>query len=523
MSRDLFVREALKQIPKILTLLDRNPHSPTYGCFDRNFWHDQIKDFPNGRLQELVWPLTLAYGINYTDNPYYQQAVIKDWVEAGILYTIKSSHPDSFCPEYYPTERSISATAFSLLGCIESYDALGLMSYEALNFFEKRAHGLAHCAFSHCASNEAVIILCLERLSQLLQTSKWHRIKQTRLEHLLSLQNSEGWFQENQGLDPGYHSLTISLLAQLDYLKPNSRLKEPIQKAVELATHLIHPDGSYGGEYGSLNTYLFFPDGFELVGEWLPDALRINDRFLQGLKNNLIPCYTETYLFGYHTSNYLLAWLDFISDRPYPLPRDVASIWLKDAQILIKRRPYVELYVALNKGGAFKLFRENKLVVSDTQFSVQVRQDRLIKNAVCHLMSDYEISVKQDEIIIQGGLSWVTHHQRSSKEFIVSRILGLLFPKAGFNLNNNKIGQQNAPFQFIRRFRWEINQWYITDELYANSWEGVISVGIGGDQTSMDFPMSRTFQRGQLQPWLDLTDEIRKLLPGQPLKVERHY
>ena len=47
MNRDLFAQEALKQIPKLLTLLDRNPHSPTYGCFDRNFWHYKIIDFPS--------------------------------------------------------------------------------------------------------------------------------------------------------------------------------------------------------------------------------------------------------------------------------------------------------------------------------------------------------------------------------------------------------------------------------------------------------------------------------------------
>lgn len=523
MNRDLLVREALGQIPKILTLLDRNPHSPTYGCFDRNFWHDKIKYFPNGRMQELVWPLALAYGINYINNPYYQQAAIKDWVEAGILYTMQSSHSDGFCAEYFPSERSISATAFSLLGCLESYELLGLMSYEALNFFEQRANGLANCAFSRCASNESLIILCLERLSQLLQTSKWHRIKLLRFEHLLSLQNSEGWFHEDQGLDPGYHNLTISILAQINYLRPDIRLKESLEKAVELVTHLIHPDGSYGGEYGSLNTYLFFPDGFELIGEWLPDALRINDRFLQALKRNLMPGYIDTHFLGYHTSNYLLAWLDFIPERPYPLPRDVASIWLKNAQILIKRRPFVELYVALNKGGVFKLFRENKLVVSDTQFSMLVRQGQQIKNAVCHLISDYEISVEQDEILIKGQLSWVTHQPPSSRESIFSQIQNQLFPPAYSKMTKNKIGQQNTSFQFIRRFRWEINQWYITDELYANSWDGIISVGIGCDQTSIDVATSRTFQRGQLQPWLDLTDEIKKLLPGQPLKVERRF
>lgn len=55
MTKELFAREALAHIPKLLTLLDRNPHSPTYGCFDRNFWHYKIIDFPSGMAQEFVW------------------------------------------------------------------------------------------------------------------------------------------------------------------------------------------------------------------------------------------------------------------------------------------------------------------------------------------------------------------------------------------------------------------------------------------------------------------------------------
>ena len=83
MSRELFAREALAQIPKILTLQDRNAHSPTYGCFDRNFWHYKIIDFPSGMAAEFVWPLALAYSLPIASNPYYQQPAIKQWVEAG--------------------------------------------------------------------------------------------------------------------------------------------------------------------------------------------------------------------------------------------------------------------------------------------------------------------------------------------------------------------------------------------------------------------------------------------------------
>ena len=92
MYRDLFAQEALAQIPKILTLLDRHPHSPTYGCFDRNFWHYKTVDFPSGMVQELVLPLALVYNTKIPGNYFYRQPSIRDWVEAGILYAVKNAN-----------------------------------------------------------------------------------------------------------------------------------------------------------------------------------------------------------------------------------------------------------------------------------------------------------------------------------------------------------------------------------------------------------------------------------------------
>src|SRR3989304_3017362 len=126
MSKEFFAKEAISQIPKILTLLDRNPHSPTYGCFDRNFWHYKIIDFPSGMAQEFVYPLALAYD-TYSDlNPYYGKSVIRDWVHAGITYAATNAHKDGSCDDYYPFERASGAAAFSLLGFIESYRLLQL-------------------------------------------------------------------------------------------------------------------------------------------------------------------------------------------------------------------------------------------------------------------------------------------------------------------------------------------------------------------------------------------------------------
>lgn len=530
MKRDLFAKEALDQIPKILTLLDRNPHSPTFGCFDRNFWHYRITDFPSGMSQEFVWPLALAYDTRAPDNPFYGQSCLREWVEAGILYAARTAHRDGSCDDYFPYERAVGATAFSLLASMESYNLLGLENQEALAFFAKRADWLASYHESGRLSNhQALVVLCLELAGRVLSTDRWERIKAERMERLLGWQSREGWFPEYEGCDPGYHSLTISLLARLHDLAPTKALKDALEKAASLAGELIHPDGSYGGEYGSRNTYNYFPHGFELVGRWYPRALSINDAFLEGLARGRGACYGDDHIIGHHVWNYLLAWRDFVASRLSPPRRSRGRIWLHEAGILIDRRDNVELYVALNKGGTFKLFRDSELVASDTQFSLQVRQGRKIKNSVAHLVDRHECRVEEDKIVVSGSLGWAKHAQMTTARFLVLRTvmvtLGRFFPNLIRRLLQAMLitGKRPAPFTFRRSFSWVDGHWRISDQLKTSSWANVVGAGSGSGQTSIYVVMSRTFQVGQMQPWLDLNDAVRSLSPGEALNMERVF
>ena len=88
-----------------------------------------------------------------------------------------------------------------------------------------------------------------------------------RLDRLLSWQNEEGWFQEYEGCDLGYQTLTISFLAWIYDINPNEKIKKSLSRAFDFISNFIHPDGSFGGEYGSRNTYCFFPHGFELISK----------------------------------------------------------------------------------------------------------------------------------------------------------------------------------------------------------------------------------------------------------------
>ena len=530
LMKNLYAQLAIANIPKILTLMDRNPHSPNYGCCDRNFWQYKIIDFPSGMAQEFVWPLALAYNTHIPNNPFYQQPAIGNWVEAGILYAARSAHKDGSCDDYFPYEKAGGAAAFSLLACVESYSLLQLHQPEAMDFFVLRANWLAHHHESGRLSNhQALIVLCLELLSQVLPSSQWDRAKALRLERLLDWQSEEGWFPEYEGCDPGYHSLTIYCLARIYQLKPDIRIKEALIKAVGLAAHFIHPDGSYGGEYGSRNTYNFFPAGFELVGEWFPPALEISDRFLTGLDSGLVPCYEDDHIIGHHTWNYLLAWQYFVTERPPLSARPRGRIWLKEAGILIDRRSDVELYLALNKGGVFKVFRDGKLIAGDTQFSLLVRQGNKVKNAVGHLVDKYNLKIEKDEISIRGNLGWSKQKQMTPINLLILRLVmlsvGRFFPDLIRKLLQLILitGKQKAPFSFVRRFCWQNNGWVVQDELIGDNWHKVERAGIGCDQTSIYVVMSRTFQLGQLQSWWDLTKRVKQVEEGGKLELERRY
>jgi hypothetical protein len=530
MKKDLLAHKALAQIPKILTLLDRNVHSPTYGCFDRNFWHYKIIDFPSGMAQEFVWPLALVYTLDLPGNLYYQKPALRTWVEAALLYAAKSAHRDGSCDDYFPFERAGGATAFALLAAIESYQLLHLDNRKILDFLRQRTEWLAHHHESGRLTNhQALIALCLELAGNCFKTNRWNQAKTQRLERVLQWQDPEGWFQEYEGFDPGYHTLTIYCLARLYALHPSEAVKASLINAVTLATHFIHPDGSYGGEYASRNTYNFFPCGFELVGRWFPAALRINDLFLEGLANGKAACYEDDHIIGHHTWNYLLTWQEFVATRP----ADVATppdgrLMLPNAQILIDRRHNSVLYVALNKGGVCRYFKDQTLCLSDTQISLQINDRGRHRNAVAHLVGHYKTRLSEDEIIIQGRLGWAKQKQMTPQNLLILRVVMLTFGRFFPNLIRKLLqkllitGQKQAPFEFIRHLRWQDGQWHLHDEVKAlRGWDQVVSAGIAADQTSIYIVMSRTFQVSQLQPWLDLTPQIRQLQSDQPLQVER--
>ena len=90
----VYADKALCQIPRLLSLQDLNPYSPTYGCFKRTYWLDKTVDFPDALPQFGVLSLVLSYAHQMPGNQFYQQEKIREWALAGMRYWTKVQHRD---------------------------------------------------------------------------------------------------------------------------------------------------------------------------------------------------------------------------------------------------------------------------------------------------------------------------------------------------------------------------------------------------------------------------------------------
>lgn len=526
MRPDILARTALAAIPKMLTLADRNPHSPTHGCFDRNYWHYKIIDFPSGMAQEFVLPLALAHGTEMDGNRFHRQTAIRELAIAGMRFAAASAHADASCDDYFPFEKAMGAAAFSLYASLRACELLDVREPDIADFLARRARFLAdYDETGRLSNHQALVAACLYRAARLLDEPSLAEAARRRVESLLAWQDPEGWFPEYEGCDPGYLTLTISLLAELDHEGFHPGLRPALGRAVAFLGHFIHPDGSFGGEYTSRNTYNFFPHGLELMAPWLPEAAALADRFYAGLERGLGACYDDDHILGHHAWSYLLAWRHHHPQRPVPTPPPPGLTHFPRAGLLVDRRGEHALFLALNKGGAFKLFRGGSLAAGDTQISVRVGRGRAARTAVGHLVDRYDCRVEEGRITVRGRLGWAKQARMTSARLVLLRLVmltgGRLFPNLIRKLLQKMliVGKKPAPFSFERTLEHDGRDWVVTDRLAAESWDGVTAVGLGAAQTSIYVVMSRVYQPGQLEPWQDLTHLVPG--PGGALQYQR--
>lgn len=365
-----YKRVILDNIPRLLSQEDRNRLSPTYGCFDRSYWHLRfVTDFPSAHYQEISLILALLYKNEFEGNIYHKNRQIFEWAVAGLLFWTKIQNKDGSFNEAYPNEHSFVTTTFSTYSISEAYlllvDSLSEDQKSILTTAIKRAgNWLLKYNDLVVSNHQAGAVAALYDVYLISGEQKYCKEAKKKLDLLLKQQDLEGWLPEYEGADLGYLSMSIDYLAKYYQRTKDVVLLEKLRKAVDFMAYFIAPDGSFGGGYSSRGVEYLCPHGIEVLSHKIDSASYILSRFYRGWERGTIltPLNMDDRYTGFFVVKYLQAFLehkDFSEKNT-----EFQLIFIKNfnnAKLLVTNQENYHLVVGCDKGGVVKIVDKNSL------------------------------------------------------------------------------------------------------------------------------------------------------------------
>jgi hypothetical protein len=431
----------VRAVPRILALLDKNPLSPTTGSFDRKYWHYKIIDFPCGMQQELILPLAYIWQEEFAGNLYYHVERLRHYVSAAINYHVRCCHPDGSMDDYFPFERAYGATAYGLAAVTEASILTDLGSPAAVDAMEQSGSFLASYREAGVIANHlAIASLALLNVHILTGREIWKEASDRLVDELAALQHPEGWFREYEGCDLGYQTVTIEFLARRYAKSPSAKVLKLLEDNVTFVRRFLHPDGSFGGEYGSRNTYNFYPGGFALLSTKLPDAAWVLGGYLKGLESGTESHLEDDGVFSHLLSSYVTVLsCEHVELEEWQQITQVEKpelVYLEGAGLFVGKTGRLSVYGATSKGGLCKVFRDNELVWSDTGLAGRLNNGTVFCQNKPGIA---ESRVNGQAIEVKGRLQKFSSQRLGFAQMIVLRVAALT------------LGRWRSYSNFIRR------------------------------------------------------------------------
>lgn len=520
--REVYSKKALAQIPRLLSQMDRNPFSPTYGCLYRIFWHDRAIDFPSAFAQFSTHALALVYSHPFTDNPFYRNRRIRDWTIAGLDYCLKIQHHDGSFDEFYPNERGWAGpTAFLMVALISTYELLrDEIPESSLQKLRKSALRSARFLSQYeeegiLANHHALAVLALYKIYQFLKEEWILQAVQRKIERLKSFASREGWFLEYDGADLGYLSATVSFLGKLFKAGyQDSELLELTRKAIEFCSYFLYPDNSFGGNIGSRQTVHFYPHGFEILAPKIPLAGAILDRVLSGIEQQkiLTPELQEDRYFICRLPEFLEACLDF-APRPKPPPslpyqeKDF-NRYFDEAGIQVFKTGNFYGVCNYKKGGVLKIFSISgeKLLYQNSGMTGVMSNGAMISTQWINPKTKITVH-DPNKISVRGRFHQISNPYLTPLKMILFRIVLLA---VGWNLKSaawlkgqirrkSSLGTKELTIEFQRTVWFSGTELKIDDQIELFGSQAPERMKTGGELLLRYVPQSRYFMPHDLK------------------------
>lgn len=395
-SSNVFLTEIEKNLPRVLSLFDADRTSASFGAGDRYYWAWGLIDFSNGTFQGACHGLARLYVAGLWPSQFSKE-VLFDRIDSMFEATLQVIRPDGSLEEAFPNEGSYCVTALVAFDLLCTVDLLAdEVSEETRDRWLKIVKPLVGFVVK---STETHAFISNHLATAAAALFRWHALTNDKnieaearsvLDSILSNQSSEGWFKEYEGADPGYQTLCTYYLADIHQLRPDLNLGESLRRSIQFLWYFAHPDGSFGGLYGSRCTRFYFPAGISALSNEIPEAAALNKFMMKSIAKqrtvtlsaidepNLIPMFNA------------YAWaaerFEDTIETVKPPPREIVVPCqsqdsfrrnFKDAGIIIDRQANCYTVISTHKGGVIYNFRNEKLCLLDSGVVVRDRRGTL--------------------------------------------------------------------------------------------------------------------------------------------------
>lgn len=533
MNSSVYKEIVLGSISRLLSLLDRNPFSPNYGSFDRSFWHYREKDYPGALYQEGGLTLALLYAQDFEGNLYYRRSEILRWAVGSISYWCRIQNSDGSFNEWYPNEHSFVATAFTTYAVSESY--LILRDFLPEGIPDKLLIKLRKAGKWLSANDDLLVmnhvagsIPALQNLYLITGDEGFKREVQRKLGQMVNDQREEGWFTEYGGADPAYLGLTVDFLAKYYKKTGDADAFHLIKKAIGFMRYFIHPDGTFGGEYGSRNAKYLVPHGLEIMAGEVDEAKKILEVFYSGLgqRDILTPATMDDRYFPLFLNRYLQAFGEVRERETRTAPQGSRKIgkpqwetrFFEEAGLLTVKTDSYYAVIGISKNGVIKVFSLNpegpQLIFDDAGYFCIFNHDKVASSQWLNMgfMRNLDMSLEDGgneshKASLEAGFVRVNYSLSLTKMLIPFRIFNYSIGKIKVvaQIINSLIKrvvisrQKRAPIRLERSITLDNQEVIIKDDLRIFGNCKIKRLGIEKDVTTMHVPSSRYFQSVEIE------------------------
>lgn len=363
---DVYLDEFGSVARRAWSMWNRDPASPSYGCFDRQHWGWKYKDFSDATLQYAV-----ILAVEHTRR-FGGLASLPSLLDAYVGFCARLQHADGSFDQCYPNERT-PGVVYDVLPALAYVYRSGLVSSGSVRqtLGDIIEQAVAFAVRTDEKHGEIANHLA-EYAWELIDYASWSGNDRARrrgeeyLERLLSLFNQEeGWFLEYNGADAGYQTRCLRYLVKIAAARNDDTLWGIAEKAARFVDLLLTPDDALNPILGCRSTAILYPSAFEVLGARTP-ALRATARRVRrawGLRRVPMPtemdfCNAARLAHDAMDAGDAMATDDRAEGQVLSTP-EARSAHLPRAGIAVQRaRDYV-VYVAYRFGGALAAYRRN--------------------------------------------------------------------------------------------------------------------------------------------------------------------